>query len=135
MAIDFSIVPEESLIVTRFTDRVSASDLLEAYKAVFAHPDAKSGFCELVLLHDDVVLELAAGTIAEVVALTKAFHESGDKSSRAAIVMPDHFDHSIAEVFHQFAELTARSHSQVLTCFDVKQAAHWLGVSEDNVAP
>lgn len=135
MAIDFSIAPHAALIVTRFTDLVSSSELVEAYKAIYAHSESKPGFSELLILNEKVVLDLRDEAMAEVVKLTTAFHESGGASSRAAIVMPDYFDHAIAKVFRQFAELTAKSHSQVLTCFDLKQAAHWLNIDVGDVMP
>lgn len=128
MPITYTIHRELGLVVTRFTGHVADEEFVELYRTLLQDDDYALGTNELADLRAVEDLDLSAGALRRVEALTAKRYAGSPAGFRTAIIAPRDQAYGIGRMYEVFAE---EGPENVRVCRDPADALEWLELDPD----
>ncbi len=124
MPIRFAIFPEQRLFVVKFVGIVTGDELIDAYVAIFDHPDFEPGMDELSDMRRVEALDYQLDALKRVADITERRLGAAGVSMRTAHVIGSEFNEGLSRLYGAITEL---GDSETVNRFKtLKEGLAWL---------
>lgn len=126
MPVTYKIFPDYALLVTWPTGLVSSDELIEAYRKVYADPQLRPGFHELVDLRRVSAFDVSADAFRTIAGMTEAFEDGA--ATRTAMLVDRTMIEIISRLYQSIADI---GETEVVAQFTgLAEALAWLERSD-----
>ena len=126
MAISYAVLPDLSLVVTRFAGRINGGMFVEAYLDILRHRDLKRSFDELCIMDSEVLLDVPFDAVKRVAKEVLDFNDGYANTGRTVAVAGDEVPKVNMDFYNEFSRFIG-SPDRVTVYPSLGEAAEALG--------
>lgn len=130
MPIVYSVLEDERLVITDWSGSVDDDEAVAAYERLYVEPSWKPGFDELADLRTCDLNGITTAGLKRIAEVATA--AAGTVTSRVAAITDRELSYGLVRMYEL---LSAESPETVQIFHDPAEAAKWLGVAVEVVAP